>query len=173
MERLYTISALTENSPGVLHRITVVFTKRKINIESLTVSETEIRGLSRFTIVVRIPENLASTVVKQINRIVEVREVFANEDTELISREIALIRVAAADPEKRRAVEETALRHKAIVAYAEEDALMIEATGTEDDLRSLYQLLEPFGIEEFVRSGRIALTKSHRAKSDHRHAAYS
>jgi acetolactate synthase-1/3 small subunit len=173
MDKTHTITVFSENRPGVLHRITVVLTKRRINIESLTVSETEIKGISRFTIVVRTDESLIPIVVKQINRIIEVREVFANEDEELVYREIALIRVSTASSEERREVEEVANRYKAWVAYAEADAMIIQTAGTEDSVRSLYQLLEPFGIEEFIRSGRIALTKVHRDRSDHKVAAYS
>ncbi len=160
MERLYTISAYTENHPGVLHRLTATLTRRKINIESLTVSETEHRGISRFTIVVRTTPSLISKIVKQIDRIIEVVHAFVSEDNDLIFREIGLIRVAADDKNKRPEIEELAHRHGAVVTYATDSSLIVEKTGEEDDINSLFLLLEPYGIREFIRSGRIALRKS-------------
>jgi len=162
MPRLYTISAFTENSPGVLHRITVLFTRRKINIESLTVSETEVTGISRFTIVVRCEPDLVAKIAKQINRIIEVVDVFASENRELLYKEIALYRVSAETPEKRLEVEEHAHRYGAQVVYARADSVVVEKTGTEDDISSLFHLLDPYGIREFVRSGRIAILHQER-----------
>lgn len=173
MEKLYTVTAFSENRPGVLQRITVVFTRRKVNIESLTVSETEESGISRFTILVRMEDGLAPTIIKQVNRIIEVREVFAHLDDELVFKEIAFLRVATPTPERRIEVEDLAQRYKALVEYVDDEGLILQTAGTEDNINSLYRLLEPYGVEEFVRSGRIALTKLHRKRCDHRLAAYS
>lgn len=156
-KRLYTITAFTENSPGVLHRITVLFTRRKINIESLTVSETETKGISRFTISVRTTKDLASKIVKQIHRIIECRSVSLNENRELLFKEIALYKVGAETAEQRKEIDALANRHSAAVIHAANDYLIIENTGSEDEIRSLYRLLESFGMKEFVRSGRISL----------------
>lgn len=157
MARIYTISAFTENSPGVLHRITVMFTRRKINIESLTVSETEVPGRSRFTIVVRCEPDLVLKIVKQLNRIIEVVDVFASENRHLIFKEIAFYRVATETQQKRLEVEEHAHRYGAQVGFAHADYIVVEKTGTEMEISSLFRLLEPYGIKEFVRSGRIAI----------------
>ena len=177
MKKQYTISAYTENSPGVLHRLTVTFTRRKVNIESLTVCETEQEGISRFTIVVRVPDDLIDTIVKQIRRIVEVREAFASEDADLVYKEIALIRIFSEDLEEREKVEDLAHRYGGKVVYARKDNLTIQMTGTEDEIRSLYELLEPHGISEFVRSGRVALRKDVTAQKaaahDHKPGASS
>jgi len=159
MTKLYTISAFTENSPGVLQRITITFTKRKLNIESLTVSETEKEGISRFTIVIKADEKLISTVVKQLRRIIEIRDVFASENEDLIFKEISLIRVFSNVTADREKIESLAHRYGGKIEYATKEYLIIEITGTEDSIRSLYQLLEPYGIAEFARSGRIALRK--------------
>lgn len=159
-EKIYTISAYTENTPGVLHRITASFTKRKVNVDSLTVSETERKGISIFTIVVRLEENLIATVIKQLRRIIEVREVYAFEDHEILQSEIAFIKVVAEKPEDRSKIEEVALRHEAIVTHVSDEAVVIQATGASDHIDSVYRMLEPFGIKEFVRSGRIAVRKS-------------
>jgi len=155
----YTISAFTENSPGVLHRLTVLFTKRKINIESLTVSETGVKGISRFTIVIRVERGLAEKIAKQIRRIIEVRDVFVSENSDLIFKEIAFYQVACHSPEKRKEVEELAHRYGSSVIFVDSSSLVIEKTGSEDEVDSLFLLLEPFGISEFARSGRIAILK--------------
>lgn len=159
MKKNFTISAFTENHPGVLHRITAVFTRRKVNVESLTVCETETKGISRFTIVVATDQAQIEKIVKTLNRIIEVVEVFSSEDEQLIFKEIAFIRVEAGSPKKRAEIEEFSHRHGAEITYADSQSLVVEATGSEDSIQSLYLLLEPFGIQEFLRSGRIAMRK--------------
>lgn len=160
MKEQYTISAFSENHPGVLHRITAVFTRRKVNVESLTVCETETKGISRFTIVVCCDSEQIEKIVKTINRIIEVREVFFSQDPELLFKEIAFMRVGAETSERRAEIEEFAHRHHAEVVFADRSSLVVEATGSEDAIHSLYLLLEPFGIKEFLRSGRIAIRKT-------------
>ncbi len=159
MERFHTISVFTENSPGVLHRITVIFTRRKMNIESLTVSETERKGVSRFTIVVKAEEATLEKVLKQIARIVEVLDVSAKPNNDLLFKEIAFYRVAADSPDKRTQIEELSRRYGSTIVHLSESSLVIEKTGNEEEVNSLYLLLEPYGIREFVRSGRIAISK--------------
>ena len=159
MERTYTITAFTENHPGVLHRLTATLTRRQINIESLTVSETEKKGISRFTIVVKTTPDLIKKVIRQIDRIIEVLNAFYSENNRLIFKEIAFIRVHTEDPKNRLKIEELSHRYGAHLTYASGGSLVLEKTGSEDQINSLYLLLEPFGIEEFVRSGRIAINK--------------
>lgn len=159
MKKNYTISAFSENHPGVLHRITTVFTRRKVNIESLTVCETETKGISRFTIVVQTEPDQISKIVKTINRIIEVVDVYFCEDEQLVYKEIAFIRVEADTPQRRSELEEFVYRHGGEIAYVDSSSIVIEATGSEDAIHSLYLLIEPFGIREFLRSGRIAVRK--------------
>lgn len=166
MAQTFTLTAITENSPGVLHRITDLFTRRKINIDSLSVSETEKKGVSRFTIVVKTEKELVEKVVKQIKRVVEVLDAFVCRDSHLILREVALIKVQAKKPEERSEIEELAARYDAEVVFATEDTVIVEKTGPDEDINALYLLLEPKGIVEFIRSGRVALTKKRRVKGD-------
>ena len=161
-KRRFTISAFADNSPGVLLRITTLFTRRGLNIESLTVCDTETNGISRFTIVIYCTRDLAEKVSKQINRVVEVKNVYFNENRNLIYKEIAFYKVETKDPKNRIEIEDHATRHGAEIIYAEDTFLVVEATGTEDEIKSLFRLLEPFGIKEFVRSGRIAVRKEKR-----------
>lgn len=166
MERTYTISAFTENHPGVLHRLTAVLTRRKINIESLTVSETETKGISRFTIVICVEPVMMKKIAKAIDRIIEVVDVFVSENSELLFKEIAFFRVATENKDARPKIEEHAHRYGATVSYVGDDSLVLEKTGAEDDINSLFRLLEPFGILEFVRSGRIAVRKKPRRERE-------
>jgi acetolactate synthase-1/3 small subunit len=162
MDRIHTLSIFTENSPGVLHRITAVFTRRKINIESLTVSETVEKGISRFTISVKCPDDLVDKVAKQINRVIEVVDIFVAKDQDLVFREIALFKLAVSSAEQREKVESELSRHDAKISYASEESIIVEKAGTEDEIASLHVFLQPYNIIQFVRSGRVALLKATR-----------
>lgn len=162
----YTISAFTENKPGVLYRIADLFLRRKINIESLTVSETESPGISRFTIVVISTYDNIEKTVKQLYRIIEVVKVFESTDTELLFKEIAFIKVSTKNPIARREVEDIVYMIKGTIAYAGNDFAVVEKTGSEEEIESLMLLLRPFGVKEFVRSGRIAILKNHEKKME-------
>ena len=158
--KLYTISVYSDNSPGVLQRVSTSFTKRKINIESLTVSETSEEGLSLFTIMAYVPSDQIDTVVKQIERVIEVRKVYASLDEDLVFREAALVRVELKNDGSLQEIEEKIERHAAGVVYLDEKSAIIQTYGTEEDTEVVYKLLIPFGVMQFVRTGRIALKKS-------------
>ncbi len=164
MTRPFTLTAFSENSPGILHRISTILTRRKLNIESLTVSETERKGISRFTIVIKTDARTIEKVVKQISRVIEVSEAYASEDEDLIFQEVAFFRVITHSQKERAEIEQHAERFDAQIVFAEQHSMVIQKSGTEDDINSLYALLEPFGINEFVRSGRIAILKHLRPK---------
>ncbi|MCX7996404.1 MAG: acetolactate synthase small subunit [Patescibacteria group bacterium] len=159
MSQKFTITVFSENKPGLLYRISGLFLKRKINVESLTVSEVDKQGLSRFTIVVHQNKDTVQKVVKQLYRIVEVVKVYENLDEELVTKEIAFIKVSAKNPERRREIEDIAYLFDAKVVYVGADFMVIEKTGKEDTIDSLVSLLRPMGIKEFTRSGRIAVLK--------------
>ncbi len=157
--RKSTITVFSENKPGLLYRISGLFLKRKINVESLTVSEIETQGISRFTIVVKGDKSTIEKVVKQLYRIVEVVKVFDNTDDEVIAKELAFMKVSVKNPEKRREIEDIAYLFNAKIAFVHEDYVVIEKAGSEDTIDSILSLLRPFGIKEFARSGRIAVMK--------------
>jgi|GEM_PF-22200 len=157
--KLYTIIIFAEDKPGILYRIADVFLKRKINIESVTVSETEAQSLSRFTVTVKGTHWAIEKMVKQLYKIIEVTKVQEKTDVALVFKEIALIKVATKNPAQRREVEDLTYLFGAKIVYVGSDNLIIEKSGSEEEINSLYSLLKPFGIKEYVRSGRIALTK--------------
>jgi aminotransferase len=156
---IYTITIFSENTPGVLHRISGLFLKQKVNVESLTVSEIEQRGISRFTIVVKANQPLIQKIVKQLYRIIEVIKVFESTDDELVHKEVAFIKVTTKNPSQRTEVEDLAYLFNARIAHVGTSYLLLEKTGSEEEINSLHALVKPFGIKEFVRSGRIAVLK--------------
>ncbi len=166
MAQFFTFTAITENSPGVLHRITGLFTRRKINIESLSVSETEKKGISRFTIVVETEKDLADIVVKQMRRVIEVVDAYVCRNSHLVFREVALIKVATDSSEKRSEIEDLTNRYNASISYGDNERLIVEVTGTDQEISALNLLLEPYGVEEFIRSGRVALLKGKRVAGE-------
>jgi acetolactate synthase-1/3 small subunit len=158
-KKIYTISVFAENSPGVLQRLTTLFTKRKLNIESITASETEQKGISRFTIIIKVVEDLVDTLVKQIRRIVEVHEAFYSTNEDLLHAEVAFIRVFTDSDDTKRKIEELAHRNGGHLVYATDNSIVIQKTGSYSQVQILYRLLEPYGISEFIRSGGIAIRK--------------
>jgi acetolactate synthase-1/3 small subunit len=159
MKRRYTIIVFTENNFGLLNRITIIFSRRRINIDSLTVSETERKGISRFTIVIAYDETKISRLIKQIRKIIGVLIVFHNEDDEVFSHQIAFYKVATSSQEEREKIIDISYRHQARIAYSTDDYVVVEKTGTEDEIFTTLHLLEPHGILEFVKSGRISVVK--------------
>lgn len=155
----YTISIYTENIVGLLSRLTAVFTRRHINIESLTVSETEKKGISRFTVAVKVKQDMAKKITKQINKIVEVVHVEYHEDVELISSQLALYKIYIGKESRLRfALEALAAQNNArILVYANE-YMVIEKTGNRTILEGFLEALKDYGETEYVRSGRVSLT---------------
>ncbi len=154
---LYTITVFAENKPGVLYRIADLFLRRKVNIESLTVSHMQEEGLSRFTIVVDADVFLVEKIAKQLYRIIEVTKVIESKDDELIVSEVALIRVSAKTLDQRKEIEHMAQMAKGRIVKVSADSLVVEITGNEKHIDDLYALMRPFGIKEFIRSGRIVV----------------
>lgn len=158
-EQEYTITVFTENYVGLLNRITIIFTRRHINIESLTVSSSEIPGIHRFTIVVNIREEMVKKVVKQINKEVEVLRASYYLNDQVIFQEIALYKVPTEALANGDDVEQIIRRNNARILAVEPEYVVIEKTGHKEETHELFKQLEPFGILQFVRSGRVAITK--------------
>ncbi|WP_247237036.1 acetolactate synthase small subunit [Telluribacter sp. SYSU D00476] len=157
----YTICVFTENTIGILNKITILFTRRRINIESLTVSETERKGVSRFTIVIRHESREAvEKLVRQIRKVVEVLAVFGYLNDDIAYNEIALFKVATPSGAKPLDIETVNKVYKAWVVYWHLDYVVIEKTGTEEEIFDFFNYIKPHGILEFVRSGRVAVSKS-------------
>ncbi|MEM7296957.1 MAG: acetolactate synthase small subunit [Bacteroidota bacterium] len=158
----HTISVLTEDKPGLLNKITIVLGRRKINISSLNVSTTEVAGVSRYTIVINATRTELEKVVKQFRKLVDVLGSFLYEDQEVYYSEIALYKLSLETFRKNGALEKLIRQYGAKIIAIEGDQIVIEKTGTKQDTHELYEVLEPYDILEFARSGRVALSKSKR-----------
>ncbi|MFZ9045151.1 MAG: acetolactate synthase small subunit [Cyclobacteriaceae bacterium] len=161
-EREFTLSVLTEDKSGLLNNITIIFNRRKLNISSLNVSTTEVPGTSRFTIVLTTTREKVEKVVKQIRKLIEVLGAFVYEEEQVYYQEIALYKVPTAAFLNGNKIETLVRNNGARILVIEEDHIVIEKTGHKDETHKLYQALEPFGLLEFVRSGRVAISKSKR-----------
>ncbi|UXP33975.1 acetolactate synthase small subunit [Reichenbachiella agarivorans] len=167
MEKQHTLSVLTEDKAGLLNQITIIFTRRKINIESLNVSATEVPGISRFTIVITSTQDIAEKTVKQIRKIVDVLGAFLYEEDQIYYQEIALYKVPTKIFLNGQSIEKLVRENGARILVIEEDHIILEKTGLKDETHALYQKLVPLGLLEFVRSGRVALSKSKRRTEDY------
>lgn len=155
----FTISVYSENNVGLLNRISGIFLKRHINIESLNVSRSEIDGVSKFTIVVFTTEDWTRKIVRQIEKQIEVIKAFYHTDDETIFQESALFKIASNLLfDERRIQNIIKENHSEIVTVARE-FFVISKTGRRSEVDKMYDELKPFGIMQFVRSGRISVTK--------------
>jgi acetolactate synthase-1/3 small subunit len=161
----HTLSVLVEDQPGVLARISALFSRRGFNIESLAVGPTEIEGISRMTIVVNVDDLPLEQVTKQLNKLVNVLKIVELEPGSAVQRELLLVKVKA-DTDNRSHVLETVQLFRAKVVDVATDTVTVEATGSRDKLEALLRVLEPFGIKELVQSGVVAMGRGPRSISD-------
>ena len=160
--REFTLSVLTEDKSGLINQLTIIFTKRKININSLNVSVTEVKGVSRFTIVIETSKDMIDNIVKQIRKLIDVLGAFVYEEDQIFYQEIALYKVPTKAFINGNSVEDLVRNSGARILVVEEECIIIEKTGHSKETHDLYQKLEPFGLLEFIRSGRVAVSKSTR-----------
>lgn len=158
----FTISILTENRAGLLATVTNVFTRRKLNIEMINVSASEIPGVSRFTIVLTTTREQVEKVVKQIRKHIDVLGAFVYTEDEIHYQEIALYKVPTKIFLGGVEVEKIIRNNNARILVIEKDYIVIEKTGHKQETKKLFDILQEFGVLEFVRSGRIVITKSKR-----------
>jgi len=155
----FTVSVYTENNPGLLSRIAAIFLKRHINIESITVSKSEVKEVMRFIIVVNVTEEKIKKVVGQIEKQIEVIRAYYHTDDELIFQETALYKIRTSEFEKEWKLEDFMKENNAWMVTVAPDFFVIEKTGKRHEIESLYEKLKPYGLMQFVRSGRIAVSK--------------
>ncbi len=161
----FTISIFTEDVVGILSRVTIIFTRRKINIESIAASESEIKGIHRYTIVVSEAEDTIKKVVGQIEKQIDVVKAVYHPESDIVYQEIALYKVKTEVLATGGQAEKIVRAHNARVLSVETEFTVLEKTGHKDETQQLFADLEPYGILEFVRSGRVAITKPMRTLS--------
>ena len=155
----YTISVYTENNVGLLHRLSAIFLKRHINIESFSTSESEIKDVFRFIVVVKMTKSDVEKVVKQIEKQVEVIKAFYHTDSETIFQESALYKMKSSSLFEERHIQNVIKDSNARIVTVNPEFFVIEKTGFRDDTEKLYNDLKSYGLLQFTRSGRIAVSK--------------
>ena len=162
MIQRHTLSVLVENKPGVLARVSGLFSRRGFNIESLAVGPTEHADISRMTIVVAVEDFPLEQVTKQLNKLIHVIKIVELEGSMSVQRQVLLVKVRA-DPGVRSQVLEIVELFRAKVIDVSPESLTIEATGTAEKIGALLKNLEPYGIREMVQSGTIAVGRGPRS----------
>ncbi|MGH3427239.1 MAG: acetolactate synthase small subunit [Mycobacteriales bacterium] len=157
----HTLSVLVEDTPGVLARVSGLFSRRGFNIQSLAVGPTENVGIARMTIVVNVEELPLEQVTKQLNKLIHVLKIVELDPMVAVQRELLLVKVRADTTVRSQVLEAVAL-FRAKVVDVSPDAVTIEVTGTSDKLAALLRMVEPFGIREMVQSGMVALGRGSR-----------
>lgn len=156
----FTISVYSENNVGLLNRISGIFLKRHINIESLNVSKSEIDQVSKFTIVVHTTEEWVRNIVGQIEKQIEVIKAFSHTDDETIYQESALFKIDSNLLFDERQIQNIIKESNAQIVTVARDFFVLAKSGRRNEIDEMYEQLKPFGIKQFVRSGRIAVSKA-------------
>lgn len=158
---LYTVTIFSENTVGLLNQVTTVFTRRQLNIETLSVSPSAIEGIHKFTITVWSDRETIEKVVKQIDKKVDVLKAYFNTDDELVYQEIALYKLSTPEFLKIGSVENLIRKYNARILEINENCVVVHKTGHYEETQALFkELSETIGVLQFIRSGRIAVNKS-------------
>jgi len=155
----YTITVYTENQIGLLNRIAIIFSRRKINVESLNTSPSEIESVHRFTIVINEVEEVVRKLCRQIEKQVEVLKAYYNTNEEIIWQELALYKVPTEIIAEEVKVERLLSKFGAKAVVIRKDYTVFEVSGQREETDSFIRVLEPYGLIEFVRSARVAIIK--------------
>jgi acetolactate synthase-1/3 small subunit len=156
----YTITVYTENQIGLLNRIAIIFSRRKINIESLNTSPSEVDSVHRFTIVINETEDVVRKLCRQIEKQVEVLKAYYNTNEEIVWQELAMYKVPTDVIAEKVKVERLLRQYGARAVVIRKDYTVFETSGHREEIDGLIKALEPYGLIEFVRSARVAIIKS-------------
>ena len=155
----YTITVYTENQIGILNRISIIFSRRKINIHNLNTSPSEVPGIHRFNIVIEETDEVLKKLVRQIEKQVDVLKAYYNTNDEIIWQEMALYKVPTDVIAEKAKVERLLHQFGARAVAIRKDYTVFETTGHREETDKLIEALEPYGLIEFVRSARVAIIK--------------
>lgn len=159
MDPQFTISVLTENETSALIRLTACLGRHRVHIESLTMTESEVSGVYQYTIVVRAEPERIRRAMKQIGAALGVFRANYHADGETLDREIALYKLSVDDVADGNSLEKLVRNSRARILVAGSGYVVLEKTGHKNEIEELFNSLEPFGVMEFVRSGRVTVTK--------------
>ena len=164
-KKTYTISIYTENNVGLLNRISGIFLRRHINIESMNISKSEIKSVSRFTLLIKITERQMNKIIGQIEKQVEVIKAFYHTDEDTIYQESCLFKLNSDLLIDNDEIQTVINHSKSRVININKNFFVLEKSGSKEEIEELYHILDKHGIMQFVRSGRIAITKEEMAVS--------
>jgi len=159
MKQEYTISLFTEDHIGILSQITIILTRRQINIESMTASESAVKGVHLLIIVVKTTSDMVRKIARQLEKLVDVLKVFVHTSDEIIYQEIALYKVNTNGLMSGNLIDHVVREYHARILEVSPEFIVIEKTGHKSEITELLHQLEPCGILQFSRSGRVAITK--------------
>lgn len=159
-QTLYTVTVYSENQVGLLNQISIIFTRRQLNIESLSVSGSAIEGVHKFTITTYSDRETMEKLVKQIEKRIDVLRAFFYTDDEIIFQEVALYKFPTDKLLDDRSIEDLIRKHNARILEVNRTYTVIEKSGHPDETQSLFEELSRYDVMQFVRSGRVAITKS-------------
>ena len=158
-KQLFTVSIYTENNIGLLNRISAIFQRRHINIESINTSVSEIEEVSKFTIVVNLSEEKVKKILGQIEKQVEVIKAYYHTDDETIYQESCMFKLQSDLLFEERQIQNIIKESNARIVTVNKEFFVIEKSGRKEEVELLYRELKPFGILQFTRSGRISVSK--------------
>ena len=159
-KKLYTVIIFSENTVGLLNQITIIFTRRQLNIETLSVSPSAIKGIHKFTITTFTDEETIAKVVKQIDKRVDILKAFYNTDDDLVFQEIALYKLSTELFLKMGTIEALIRKYNVHILEINTDFVVLEKNGHYDETQELFEeLSKSIGVLQFIRSGRVAITK--------------
>lgn len=157
---LFTIAVFAENHVGLLNQLSIIFTRRCLNIESVSASQCSIPGVHKTTMTCYSDRATMEKVISQIEKRIDVLKAFLYTDDEIVYQEVALYKVPTARLLDEEHLEEIIRRHGARILEITRDNTIIEKTGHNDETEALFEELKRYDIRQFVRSGRVAITKS-------------
>lgn len=160
MKQEYTLTVYAENQIGLLSRIAIIFSRRKINIDSLNTSPSEIDGIHRFNIVIDETEEVVKKLCRQIEKQVEVLKAYYNTGDEIVWQELALYKVPTEQVAEKMLVERILRKYGARVVVIRNDYTIFESTGQREETEKLIEVFGEYGLIEFVRSARVAIIKA-------------
>jgi acetolactate synthase I/III small subunit len=155
----FTLSLFTENHIGILSQITIILTRRQINIESITASESAVKGIHLLTIVVKTNSEMVRKIARQIEKLVDVLKVFVHTSEEIVYQELALYKVSTKALMSGNIIDHLVRAYSARILEITPEYVVIEKTGHKRETNELLDQLEPYGVLQFTRSGRVAITK--------------
>jgi acetolactate synthase-1/3 small subunit len=159
MKQEFTISLFTEDHIGILGQITIILTRRQINIDSFTASESAVKGVYLLTIVVKTTSEMIQKVARQMEKLIDVLKVFVHTSDHIIYQEIALYKVTTSGLMSGNTIDNIVRTYNVRILEVSPEYMILEKTGHRTEINELLAYLEPFGLLQFAKSGRVAITR--------------